>query len=44
MEEFTGEVFAPSARADRRVKGGLYLRDVLLVGLEQDSLRRPRDQ
>ncbi len=32
MEEFAGEVFAPLARADQRVKGGLYLRGLLLDG------------
>ncbi|EHM24076.1 putative transposase [Streptomyces sp. W007] len=30
LEEFAGEVFAPLARADQRVKGGLYLRGLLL--------------
>lgn len=32
LEEFAGEVFAPLARADQRVKGGLYLRGLLLDG------------
>ncbi|WLQ51074.1 IS701 family transposase (plasmid) [Streptomyces poriferorum] len=32
LEAFAGEVFAPLARADQRVKGGLYLRGLLLDG------------
>lgn len=32
LEEFAGEVFALLARADQRVKGGLYLRGLLLDG------------
>lgn len=32
LEEFAGEVFAPLARADQRVKGSLYLRGLLLDG------------
>ncbi|MFE7706353.1 IS701 family transposase [Streptomyces sp. NPDC057486] len=32
LEEFAGEVFAPLVRADQRVKGGLYLRGLLLDG------------
>ncbi|MFD0341127.1 IS701 family transposase [Streptomyces sp. NPDC127117] len=32
LEEFAGEVFAPLARADQRVKGELYLRGLLLDG------------
>ncbi len=32
LEDFAGEVFAPLARADQRVKGGLYLRGLLLDG------------
>lgn len=32
LEEFAGEVFTPLARADQRVKGGLYLRGLLLDG------------
>ncbi|MFD4946171.1 IS701 family transposase [Streptomyces sp. NPDC058409] len=32
LEEFAGEVFAPLARADQRVKGRLYLRGLLLDG------------
>ncbi|MFE9250231.1 transposase [Streptomyces sp. NPDC007088] len=32
LEEFAREVFAPLARADQRVKGGLYLRGPLLDG------------
>lgn len=32
LEVFAGEVFAPLARADQRVKGGLYLRGLLLDG------------
>ncbi|MDX3072794.1 transposase [Streptomyces sp. MI02-7b] len=30
MEEFAGEVLAPLTRADQRVKGGSYLRGLLL--------------
>lgn len=32
LEEFGGEVFAPLVRVDQRVKGGLYLRGLLLDG------------
>ncbi|MFE6667178.1 IS701 family transposase [Streptomyces sp. NPDC057697] len=32
LEEFAREVFTPLARADQRVKGGLYLRGLLLDG------------
>ncbi|MFJ5120750.1 IS701 family transposase [Kitasatospora sp. NPDC088548] len=32
LEEFAAEVFAPLARCDQRVKGGLYLRGLLLDG------------
>ncbi|WP_353963061.1 transposase [Streptomyces sp. NBC_00893] len=32
LEEFSGEVSAPLARADQRVKGRLYLRGLLLDG------------
>ncbi|WP_067833929.1 IS701 family transposase [Actinomadura kijaniata] len=32
LEEFTTQVFAPLARVDQRVKGGLYLRGLLLDG------------
>lgn len=32
LEEFAGDVFAPLVRADQRVKGGLYLRGLLLDG------------
>ncbi|WP_406153343.1 transposase [Streptomyces sp. NBC_01023] len=32
LEEFAGKVFAPLVRADQRVKGGLYLRGLLLDG------------
>ncbi len=32
LEELAGEVFAPLARADQRVKGSLYLRGLLLDG------------
>ncbi|MEV8535164.1 transposase, partial [Streptomyces sp. NPDC051211] len=32
LEEFVSEVFAPLVRRDQRVKGGLYLRGLLLDG------------
>ncbi|WP_326682133.1 Tn3 family transposase [Streptomyces sp. NBC_01237] len=37
LEEFAGDVFAPLVRAGQQVKGGLYLRGLLLDGRRKEG-------